>query len=75
MLDDGATGVLVGDHSSWTWAEALGDLLDDPERRAALREAALAASPRFGWDRAAKEMLAVYADARGVRNARARTRG
>lgn len=75
VLDDGATGVLVDDHSAWTWADALGGLLDDPERRAALREAALAASPRFGWDRAAKEMLAVYADARAVRSARARARG
>jgi D-inositol-3-phosphate glycosyltransferase len=71
VVDDGVTGVLVPDHSPWTWASALSGLLGDPERRKELRDAALVASQRFGWDRAAKQMLDVYAQARDVRRGRA----
>jgi D-inositol-3-phosphate glycosyltransferase len=72
VIDDGVTGVLVPGHSAWTWARALADLLGDPLRRADLRDAALTTSQRFGWDRAAKQMLDVYAQARDVRSSRAR---
>jgi D-inositol-3-phosphate glycosyltransferase len=72
VVDDGVTGVLVPGHSAWTWARALGDLLGDPLRRSDLRDAALTTSQRFGWDRAAKQMLDVYAQAREVRSSRAR---
>ena len=41
-------------------AGALGRLLDDPARRAALVAAGHAQFARFGWRRAARETLASY---------------
>jgi D-inositol-3-phosphate glycosyltransferase len=69
VVQDGVSGVLVPDHSPWTWARVLDELLHD-ERRAALAAGARRASERFSWDRAAAAMLDVYAQARKVRTAR-----
>jgi D-inositol-3-phosphate glycosyltransferase len=70
VVQDGVTGVLVADHSPWTWARTLTDLLHDDERRAALADGARRTGERFSWDRAAAAMLDVYEQARKVRAAR-----
>jgi D-inositol-3-phosphate glycosyltransferase len=70
VVQDGVSGVLVPDHSPWTWARVLGDLLHDDERRAALAAGARRASERFSWDRAAAAMLDVYSQARKTRASR-----
>lgn len=70
VVDDGVSGVLVPGHDPQTWARVLEDLLADDDRRAALGAGARATAERFGWDRAAREMLDVYARAAKVRAAR-----
>lgn len=70
VVDDGVSGVLVPGHDPQTWARVLEDLLADDDRRAALGVGARATAERFGWDRAAREMLDVYARAAKVRAAR-----
>jgi D-inositol-3-phosphate glycosyltransferase len=70
VVQDGVSGILVADHSPWTWARTLGELLHDDERRAKLAAGARRASERFSWDRAAAAMLDVYEQARKVRAAR-----
>ncbi|WP_369369965.1 D-inositol-3-phosphate glycosyltransferase [Promicromonospora sp. Populi] len=64
VVEDDVSGVLVPDHEPETWALVLKCLLDDDERRARLAVGARASATRFGWDRAADEMLAVYEQAR-----------
>lgn len=76
VVTDGATGVLVPGHDPARWADALDAVLGDPVRAAELRAAGLVAAERFSWDRVAKEMLGVYADARHTRQrARRQARG
>ncbi|WP_407320759.1 D-inositol-3-phosphate glycosyltransferase [Isoptericola halotolerans] len=70
VVVDGVSGVLVGDHSPWTWARELADLLEDEARLARLAAGARRASERFSWDRAAAAMLDVYSQAGKVRRAR-----
>jgi D-inositol-3-phosphate glycosyltransferase len=70
VVQDGVSGVLVPDHSPWSWARVLGDLLHDDDRRAALAAGARRASERFSWDRAAAAMLDVYSQARKTRASR-----
>ncbi|WP_425553811.1 D-inositol-3-phosphate glycosyltransferase [Isoptericola hypogeus] len=69
VLDD-VSGVLVPDHSPWTWARVLGDLLADDMRLQRLAAGARRASERFSWDTAASAMLDVYAQAAKVHQAR-----
>lgn len=70
VVVDGVSGVLVPGHDPRQWARALGDLLADPVRRAALAAGAPGVSARFGWDTAAERMLGVYESATGVRAGR-----
>lgn len=70
VVVDGVSGVLVGDHSPWTWARVLTELLADEPRLARLAAGARRASERFSWDRAAAAMLDVYGQAGKVRRAR-----
>ena len=70
VVQDGTSGVLVPDHSPWTWARVLGDLLADDERLRRLAAGARRASERFSWDAAATAMLDVYAQAAKVHGAR-----
>jgi D-inositol-3-phosphate glycosyltransferase len=60
VVDDGVSGLLVDGHDPSRWAAVLGDLLDDPERRAALGGGARRHAERFSWDRTASETSAVY---------------
>ena len=64
MLDsvvDGVTGVHVPPRDSAALAEAIGALLDAPDRRAALSRAGLErVRSRYSWDRVAADTAAVY---------------
>src|SRR4029079_19597849 len=61
VIDDGRTGVIVPERDAAALAAALGDLLRDPERRAALgRAGRTLASDRFGWEAAAARFEAAY---------------
>lgn len=64
VLDDGRCGELfpAGDHDAL--ATALLALLDDPARRAALRERAARTVRRYDWSRVADEIIGVYELAR-----------
>ncbi|MFC4631262.1 D-inositol-3-phosphate glycosyltransferase [Promicromonospora alba] len=64
VVEDGVSGVLVPDHEPESWALVLKSLLDDDALRAGLAVGARASSTRFGWDRAADEILDVYEQAR-----------
>jgi D-inositol-3-phosphate glycosyltransferase len=64
VVEDGVSGVLVPDHEPATWALVLKSLLDDDTLRARLAVGARASATRFGWDRAADEILDVYEQAR-----------
>ncbi|WP_442907565.1 D-inositol-3-phosphate glycosyltransferase [Kineococcus sp. G2] len=64
---DGESGVLVGSHDPRDWARALGGLLDDPARRAALGARAAERARGFGWARTAEATLEVYRRARALR--------
>jgi glycosyltransferase involved in cell wall biosynthesis len=61
VIRDGETGLLVPERDSRALAAAIGTLLDDPSRRAALGAAARAdMEQRFGWARVAARFEAAY---------------
>jgi D-inositol-3-phosphate glycosyltransferase len=60
---DGVTGTLVGDHSTASWAAALGALLSAPRLRDRMSAAAVEHAARFSWSRTVDGLLAVYRDA------------
>ena len=60
---DGVSGVLVEGHDPKHWADAIGGLLRDPERRARLAVGARAHAEMFSWDRTTDELLDAYAGA------------
>ena len=64
VVRDGVSGVLVPGHDPAVWARAIGDLLADPARRAALGAGGARRAGRRGWDAAARAMLTVYRRAR-----------
>ncbi|MFD2027779.1 D-inositol-3-phosphate glycosyltransferase [Promicromonospora aerolata] len=64
VVEDGVSGVLVPDHEPESWALVLKSLLDDDALRARLAVGARTSATRFGWDRAADEVLDVYEQAR-----------
>ena len=64
VVVDGVSGVLVRGHDPRHWAEELGRLLADPDRRAVLALGAVRHARRLGWDAAAQAMLKVYDVAR-----------
>jgi glycosyltransferase involved in cell wall biosynthesis len=60
-IDDGRSGLLVAERDPKALASAIGALLADPDRRAALgREGRAAAETRFGWDATAARFEAAY---------------
>jgi D-inositol-3-phosphate glycosyltransferase len=65
-VDNGVSGLLVDGHDSAAWAQALGSVVDDPQRRAALSRGALGHAASFGWDRTAAGVLDVYRQALGA---------
>lgn len=64
---DGVSGLLVDGHDAADWATAIGGLLADPDRLAALGRGAAGHASKFGWDATAERTLAVYAAARQQR--------
>lgn len=74
VVEDGVSGILVPDHDPASWALALKCLLDDDGRRARLADGARDSATRFGWDRAADQMLDVYEQARKQHSARSSDR-
>ncbi len=63
VLDGGQAGVLVPAGSPDALSAALGDLLDDPERRAALAAAGRARAAMWDWPVVARRVLQVYQSA------------
>jgi D-inositol-3-phosphate glycosyltransferase len=68
---DDVSGVLVQGHDPRRWAQVLGDLLDDPDRRARLAAGALRHARGYGWDRTVDGLLDAYERARRTREQRA----
>jgi phosphatidylinositol alpha-mannosyltransferase len=63
IVRDNQEGLLVPARDPAALATALGALLDNPARRAALGQAAKAAAARYAWDVVAGEVLEVYRQA------------
>ncbi len=63
----GDAGVLVAGHGEGDWADALGGLLSDADRREALSRKAVEHAAAYGWERTADRLLEVYRQAVSVR--------
>ena len=63
VVRDGVDGVLVPRGDAQALAEALRDLYEEPERRAAMARAAARDVERFAWPRVAGEVMEAYEDA------------
>ena len=63
LVRDDHEGLLVPPRDSEALARALGSLLDNPARRAALAEVAKASAERYAWPVVAKDVAAVYEEA------------
>jgi len=66
VVRDGHDGVLVPVGDPQALAEALRDLWDEPERRAAMARHAAADVERFAWPHVAEEVMSAYEDAIAV---------
>jgi glycosyltransferase involved in cell wall biosynthesis len=67
VLSNPEVGIIVPRGDDVALAEAVLALLDDPERRRRLGEAARAhARAAFGWDRLVREMEALYSEIAGA---------
>jgi D-inositol-3-phosphate glycosyltransferase len=64
---DGRSGLLVGDHSATSWADALERAALDRELRGRLAAGAVEHAGVFSWDRTADALLATYAEATAAR--------
>ncbi len=60
---DGVSGVLVDGHDPRQWAATLTEILDAPQRRAGMQQAAVTQARRFSWDATVDATLDVYAGA------------
>ena len=60
---DGVTGALVEGHRTNDWADVLGSLLGDGERRAAMAVKARGHAEQFSWRHTADGLLQAYRDA------------
>jgi glycosyltransferase involved in cell wall biosynthesis len=61
LVEDGRSGLLVERSSARTLADAILQLLDNPDRREQMAQAAFErASSRFSWDRIAEDLLEKY---------------
>ena len=61
VVEDGVTGLVVPRGDSAALAQAIGSLLDDPERRRAMGQAGRARALRlFDWDRSAEQFEQIY---------------
>ena len=60
LVNDGAEAVLVPKDDAGAWAQTAIDLIDNPTRRAVMRDAGLAKAQTFAWPRVAEQVFAVY---------------
>ncbi|MDL9945186.1 D-inositol-3-phosphate glycosyltransferase [Gordonia sp. ABSL11-1] len=60
---DGRTGLLVDGHDVEDWTAAIGGLLDDPDRLAAMRRNTRTHAEQFSWEHTATQLLSSYSDA------------
>jgi phosphatidyl-myo-inositol alpha-mannosyltransferase len=67
LVRDDHEGLLVPPRDPEALARAIGSLLDNPARRAALAEVARTSAARYAWPVVAKEVAAVYEEAAGSR--------
>ncbi len=74
VVRDGKDGLLVPRGDATELAEALRDLWLEPERRAAMGDAAFEHAGRYTWPRVAAEVLEVYDEATSVPAPEGRTR-
>ena len=65
VVTPGVDGLLLPPRDPAALADALRALLLDPERRAALGGRGVATASRYGWDRIARDLEAVYAETLG----------
>ncbi len=62
---DGRSGVLVPGHEAGAWAQRLGDLLADGERREQLGRGAVEHAAAYSWDATVDGLLGAYSAALG----------
>ena len=62
-IHHGTTGLLVGGHEPAPWADALGDILEDADRRLSMGARAAARASKFSWDNTAATTLKIYGKA------------
>jgi len=62
-VQDGVSGLLVDGHDPRQWAGLLTEVLDAPQLRARMQQAAVAHARRFSWDATVDATLDVYAGA------------
>jgi D-inositol-3-phosphate glycosyltransferase len=62
LVDHGETGFLVPDRSPARFAEHVADILDHPDRAAAMGRRAAQRAQRYTWAFAAARLRRVYAD-------------
>jgi D-inositol-3-phosphate glycosyltransferase len=60
---DGVSGVLIDGHNPGDYARVIEQLVDEPQRRAALAAGAVVHAAEFGWDATARGTLDVYEQA------------
>jgi D-inositol-3-phosphate glycosyltransferase len=68
-VSDGRSGLLVPGHDADVWADHLGALVEDDERRAVLARGAVEHAAGYGWDRTVDGLLEVYRGALAVGSA------
>jgi phosphatidylinositol alpha-mannosyltransferase len=66
VVHDGVDGALVPAGDAQAFAEVLRDLYEEPERRAAMAQAAVRNVKRFAWPRVADEVMGAYEDALAI---------
>ncbi|WP_322512408.1 glycosyltransferase [Chloroflexus sp.] len=60
MLANGAAGIVVRPGDAVALAEAIEELLHDPERRAAMAAVAVGRAQQYDWDRLAEQWATIY---------------
>ncbi len=61
LVSGGTEAVLVDKDDAEAWARTAVELIADPARRGAMRDAGLAKAQAFAWPRVAEQVFAVYA--------------
>lgn len=67
VVSHGTEGLLTPPRDPVALADALGGLIEDPERRARMGAAGVRTAARFGWERVAHDLERIYASVLGAR--------